>query len=647
MKVIILLIFFLIVAILYVVVRRYKQEESERIEKSKQLVQNIIDKIPKKMQKVIVKSKDTFPAGMIKLASTVAETKPGTTTKQDKMIEAFEDIKDIRYGKIGASNMKDGITINKWIKVASFTISGAWQAKGLTLEAYPRLRNHTSSRQTLVSLVRNLDADVEAPYISLNTHNEFAPGTRLIKDVRLIRTSGSGITSNVMELWIQFDCNWTDTTYVMYYLYNFSTNDFVATVPQAQVDNPPAGQAWGISERIEPQNGKTTITGSKGSGWGTAINVNAPQQPESLYSLHFGDGSDLHGRQAGMGYIKDQPNRIWGPTRGTLGMHIHQDDDLHLYSSGWTPLFSVKGGSGDTYVKGTLSAMGGANLEGRIRFRHAGANGSDDSDPYYLEKVRTSGNNNSLRLTINDDADESFQIWADSCREPGSCEGPGNSCSEAACKGPGGVRHHFQANGKTQHITDDGDANSEQLVIGRTDRSNLRLGKTADYSWIQSHGSKPLLINPIGNDVKFNKIILGDKFSMSGVGDGHANDYWLRLMRPDGGDYYGGLAAGRLYTAEGGLAGSDRKMKENISKVEQKDMLAKISKLNGYVYNLKNDKDKKKKYGVIAQELQKEFPEMVEKGPNGLLAVDYNQLIAVLLETVKELNKKCSKKENN
>jgi hypothetical protein len=488
MQPVIILIFFLIVAILYVVVRRYKQQERERLEKSKQAIQNIIDKIPKKMQKVIVKSKDTFPAGMIKLASTVAETKPGAD-KKDKIIEAFEDIKDIRYGKIGASNMKDGITINKWIKVASFTLSGAWNSKGLTLEVYPRIRTNTSSRQTLVSLVRNIDADVEAPYISLNTHNEFAPGTRLIKDVRLVRTSGSGITNNVMELWIQFDCNWTDTTYVMYYLYNFNTKDFVATVPQAQTDNVPGGQAWGISERIEPQNGKSTLTGAKPSGWSTAINVNAPQQPESLYSLHFGDGSDIHGRQAGMGYIKDQPNRIWGPTRGTLATHIHQDDDLHLYSSGWTPLFSVKGGTGDTYIKGTMSAMGGANLEGKVRFRRAGANGDDNTDVYNLEKIQTSSDVNGLRMTINDNADESFQIW-------------GNSCGEAGgCGGQGALKHHFQATGRTQHLTNDGDANSEQLIIGTTDRSNLRLGKTAEYSWIQSHGSKPLKLNPVGNSV--------------------------------------------------------------------------------------------------------------------------------------------------
>jgi len=39
------------------------------------------------------------------------------------------------------------------------------------------------------------------------------------------------------------------------------------------------------------------------------------------------------------------------------------------------------------------------------------------------------------------------------------------------------------------------------LILGPTNASNLRLGYHEDYSWIQSHGSKPLAINPIGNNV--------------------------------------------------------------------------------------------------------------------------------------------------
>ena len=241
MQAIIILVFVLVVAILYLVVKRYKKENSNTVE------------IPKKIEKVMKKSEDN-PNGIIKMASKIADTKPkdDKPTNKNQLVEAFEDIKDIRYGKIGASNHNGGDTINKWIKVASFTISGAWDARGFTLEVYPRIRYHTSGRQTLVCLVRNNTTDIEAPYISLTTHNESEPGTRLIKDVRVVRTSGSGITGNTMEVWIQFGQNWADTAYVMYYLYNFSTKDFIATVPQAQQNAVPGGQAWGINDRYEP-----------------------------------------------------------------------------------------------------------------------------------------------------------------------------------------------------------------------------------------------------------------------------------------------------------------------------------------------------------------------------------------------------------
>lgn len=70
--------------------------------------------------------------------------------------------------------------------------------------------------------------------------------------------------------------------------------------------------------------------------------------------------------------------------------------------------------------------------------------------------------------------------------------------------------------------------------------------------------------------------------------------------------------------------------------------LDKITKLSGKYYQW-NDKMKDitgvtgNAYGVIAQEVQKEFPEMVEKQENGYLAVDYKQLIPVMIEAIKEL----------
>jgi hypothetical protein len=42
--------------------------------------------------------------------------------------------------------------------------------------------------------------------------------------------------------------------------------------------------------------------------------------------------------------------------------------------------------------------------------------------------------------------------------------------------------------------------------------------------------------------------------------------------------------------------------------------------------------------GVIAQDVERVFPELVERGENGFLAVHYYGLIGPLIEAVKELD---------
>jgi hypothetical protein len=54
---------------------------------------------------------------------------------------------------------------------------------------------------------------------------------------------------------------------------------------------------------------------------------------------------------------------------------------------------------------------------------------------------------------------------------------------------------------KLQIIHGNQDANGNALILGPTNQSNLRLGYHQNYSWVQSHGSKPLAINPVGNNV--------------------------------------------------------------------------------------------------------------------------------------------------
>lgn len=60
-------------------------------------------------------------------------------------------------------------------------------------------------------------------------------------------------------------------------------------------------------------------------------------------------------------------------------------------------------------------------------------------------------------------------------------------------------------------------ANGNTLILGPTNQSNLRLGYHQNYSWIQSHGSKPLAINPLGNNVGIGVTNPASKFQVHGL----------------------------------------------------------------------------------------------------------------------------------
>ncbi len=62
-----------------------------------------------------------------------------------------------------------------------------------------------------------------------------------------------------------------------------------------------------------------------------------------------------------------------------------------------------------------------------------------------------------------------------------------------------------------------------------------------------------------------------------------------------------------------------------------------LQKLNGYTYNwIDKTKDNDLQFGLLAQEVQKVYPELVKQNPAGELSVNYTGLIPVLLESVKE-----------
>ena len=138
----------------------------------------------------------------------------------------------------------------------------------------------------------------------------------------------------------------------------------------------------------------------------------------------------------------------------------------------------------------------------------------------------------------------------------------------------------------------------------------------------------------VNGTTKTKKLQLGEKWLLSGDGDTTSNDDWLRLMAITGTDLYGGFAAGRLWTREGSVQGSDVKLKQGIETLD--NTLDKLLSLRGVRFKWKNSEQKSHQIGVIAQEIEKVFPEIVEMGPDNMKGVNYSGLIPILIEAIKE-----------
>jgi len=104
-------------------------------------------------------------------------------------------------------------------------------------------------------------------------------------------------------------------------------------------------------------------------------------------------------------------------------------------------------------------------------------------------------------------------------------------------------------------------------------------------------------------------------------------------------------ATGDLSIAGTLTQNSDSRLKRNIQPVNSS--LTNLKKLKGYNYYWKTAKtDNDLQTGLIAQEVQAIFPELVANDEDGMLSVNYMGLIPHLVEAVKDLAEKTKKIED-
>jgi uncharacterized coiled-coil protein SlyX len=93
----------------------------------------------------------------------------------------------------------------------------------------------------------------------------------------------------------------------------------------------------------------------------------------------------------------------------------------------------------------------------------------------------------------------------------------------------------------------------------------------------------------------------------------------------------------------GTWGGSDARFKKNILPIH--NSLERVMKIRGTSFEFRTDEfkdyqfDEGTRFGFIAQELEDVFPEVVKTENNGYKSINYDGMIPVLLEAIKEQQK--------
>jgi hypothetical protein len=90
------------------------------------------------------------------------------------------------------------------------------------------------------------------------------------------------------------------------------------------------------------------------------------------------------------------------------------------------------------------------------------------------------------------------------------------------------------------------------------------------------------------------------------------------------------IVTGSLYNT------SDVRLKSNITDISTAKM-DDLFTLNPVIFNYTNDQTKKTHYGVLAQDVEKVFPELVENNMYGYKTVNYQELLPLMLAKMKNM----------
>ncbi|WP_316800450.1 tail fiber protein [Pedobacter frigidisoli] len=270
------------------------------------------------------------------------------------------------------------------------------------------------------------------------------------------------------------------------------------------------GNASG-STTIQLSNGShhPTFFGSNGFGVGT-------QTPQANFevsgtALFGGANLDPAGAPGQLGYMANTGKLLIGLNRSAgkgetsfitnQGAGVIGGFGFHHFSNAGTDtqLMFMRGdgniGIGTDNPTTRLDVRGTISVP-EIAFRNA--DGGDDSDPYRLRKVQSSSNENWLELQLNDDANESFRIYGNSCQG-------GYGCGVYS----GNLYHSFDASGNVYHAGMVGigtNTPSEKLTVnGKIKALEIRVNGSGLGDYVFDNGYKNMPLKDLEKFIQDNK----------------------------------------------------------------------------------------------------------------------------------------------
>ncbi len=226
-------------------------------------------------------------------------------------------------------------------------------------------------------------------------------------------------------------------------------------------------------------------------------------------------------------------------------------------------------------------------------------------------------------LTFNENGSNNTAIGAKACSR---VKGSNKTCI-GYDSGPSSVDSKF------------GSDDVERIYIGG--RSSFDAGKwelpslTDGDAVLEVHNtSKPYVV------INGNLVVRGYSFLATIPSEGNSYYGPMLLERSGWGGSGNNHADAKLWSNWGNndswFVSSDKRLK-NIQG-ENKAGLEKIKELKVYDYTFKKDKEKRPQVGIMAQDLQKVFPDAVHEGPGGYLMIRQDDMFYAMINSIKQLD---------